>query len=217
MGYDVGRHQAHANSAGVAARKGERLTPREKGHRHQEAVHGGGVHGSGVWTTEHGLNDWHLNNSIKYCGPFHPEYVETPVAVSKAHKGMHDATLDFRTAVRGIVPGYAGHVPRARDMYGEAASGGITPERGWKRDERTGQMLEATYLGPMGDRAYADGPDVSEQPCTLPAITSTAEHTAAAADAINPLTLVSVVFLFLRAPRRGLTPTRASTTALATR
>mgnify|MGYP004234499539 CR=1 FL=1 len=57
---------------------------------------------------------------------------------------LHDASLDFKTAVRGIVPGYAGHVPRARDMYGTPASGGITPERGWKRNERTGQMLEAT-------------------------------------------------------------------------
>ena len=76
-----------------------------------------------------------------------------------AHCGMHDASLDFKTAVRGIVPGYAGHVPRARDMYGTPAVGGITPERGWKRNERTGQMLEQTNLGPMGDRAYAAGPE----------------------------------------------------------
>ena len=72
---------------------------------------------------------------------------------------MHDASVNFKSAVRGIVPGYAGHVPRARDMYGGPSSGGITPERGWKRNERTGQMLEQTNRGPMGDRAYADGPE----------------------------------------------------------
>ena len=141
--------------------------------RQQEAVHGGGVRGSGVWVDEKTLSDWHLQNSIKYSGPFNPEYSQTGTAISRSHSGIHDASLTFKSAVKGIVPGYSGHVPRARDMYGTATTGGITPERGWKRDERTGQMLEATYLGPMGDRAYADGPDVSEQPCTLPAITST--------------------------------------------
>ena len=84
--------------------------------RQSEAVHGGGVHGSGVWTTERALNDWHLQNSIKYAGPFHPEYYETAVPISKAHAGLHDADLDFKTAVRGIVPGYAGHVPRVHCM-----------------------------------------------------------------------------------------------------
>lgn len=135
------------------------MHPLDRRARDQESVHGGGVHGSGVWTTESALNDWHLQNSIKYAGPFHPEYAETPIPISHAHCGMHDASLDFKTAVRGIVPGYAGHVPRARDMYGTPAVGGITPERGWKRNERTGQMLEQTNLGPMGDRAYAAGPE----------------------------------------------------------
>ena len=159
MGYDVGRHQAHAWSAGYSSRLGDQVHPLEKRMRQQESVHGGGVHGSGVWTTETALNDWHLQNSIKYAGPFHPEYSETPTPISKAHCGLHDASLDFKTAVRGIVPGYAGHVPRARDMYGSPAVGGITPERGWKRNERTGQMLEATNRGPMGDRVYAAGPE----------------------------------------------------------
>jgi hypothetical protein len=149
---------AHALSAGVQTRLGDRISPVERRYRQAEAVHGGGVHGSGVWTTENALNDWHLQNSIKYAGPFHPEYSQTPVPISASHAGLHDASLDFRTAVRGIVPGYAGHVPRARDMFGGPASGGITPERGWKRNEITGEMLEQTYLGPMGDRAYADGP-----------------------------------------------------------
>lgn len=159
MGYDVGRHLAHAMSAGFAERHGDYLHPAEREHRKQEAVHGGGIHGSGVWTTERALNDWHLQNSIKYAGPFHPEYSETPIPISAQHHGIHDASLDFKTAVRGIVPGYAGHVPRARDLYGTPSSGGITPERGWKRNERTGQMLQETNLGPMGERAWAAGPE----------------------------------------------------------
>ena len=127
--------------------------------RQQEAVHGGGVRGSGVWVDEKTLSDWHLQNSIKYSGPFNPEYSQTGTAISRSHSGIHDASLTFKSAVKGIVPGYSGHVPRARDMYGTATTGGITPERGWKRNERTGQMLETTNRGPMGDRAVADGPE----------------------------------------------------------
>lgn len=50
-------------------------------------------------------------------------------------------------------------------MYGEPSSGGITPERGWKRNERTGQMLETTNRGPMGARAYdANAQGASSRP-----------------------------------------------------
>ena len=149
---DVGRHLAHAWSASVCERHGDRPSPEEAYYRRQEACHGGGVHGSGVWTTEHELNNWHLGNSIKYAGSFHPEYHATAVPMSHIHCGLHDATLDFKTAVRGIVPGYSGHVPRARDMYGEPSSGGVTPERGWKR-------VPNRYLGPMGSRAHDHGPE----------------------------------------------------------
>ena len=44
-------------------------------------------------------------------------------------------------------------------MYGGPSSGGITPERGWKRDERTGESLQVTNLGPMGERAWSVGQD----------------------------------------------------------
>ena len=109
---------AHSLSNGVTTRMGDRISPEERRARDQEAVHGGGVNGSGVFTTERALNDWHLQNSIKYAGPFHPEYVETPVPISQSHAGLHDASLDFKTAVRGIVPGYAGHVPRGMQLAG---------------------------------------------------------------------------------------------------
>ena len=52
MGYDVGRHMAHAMSASVSERFGDRISPQERKLRHYEAVHGGGIHGSGMWTTE---------------------------------------------------------------------------------------------------------------------------------------------------------------------
>jgi hypothetical protein len=149
---DVGRDLSHAWSASAAERHGDVLSPSERNRRQHEAVHGGGVHGSGVWVTERELNDWHNTNSIKYAGPFHPEFYATPVPISHIHCGLHDATLDFKTAVRGIVPGYSGHVPRARDMYGEPSSGGVTPERGWKRAPKD-------YLGPMGSRANDHGPE----------------------------------------------------------
>lgn len=149
---DVGRDLAHSWSASAHTRHGDAMHPAERRHRQQEAVHGGGVHGSGVWVTERDLNDWHLQNSIKYAGYFHPEYCATPVPVSHLHSGLHDANLDFKTAVRGIVPGYAGHVPRARDMYGQPLSGGITPDRGWKRAPKQ-------YIGPMGSRAHDHGPE----------------------------------------------------------
>jgi len=149
---DVGRDMAHAWSASYAERHGDRVSPVERRHRAQEAVHGGGIHGSGVWVTERELNNWHMQNSLKYSTPFHPEYYSTPQPMSHFHCGLHDASIDFKSAARGIVPGYAGHVPRARDSYGEAASGGITPERGWKRAPKV-------YLGPMGSRGLDHGPE----------------------------------------------------------
>jgi len=33
----------------------------------------------------------------------------------------------YRSEVKGIVPGYQGHVPRSRDQYGESAVGGLQP------------------------------------------------------------------------------------------
>jgi len=33
----------------------------------------------------------------------------------------------YRKQVNGIVPGYAGHVPRSRDQYGESSHGGLAP------------------------------------------------------------------------------------------
>ena len=37
---------------------------------------------------------------------------------------------DYKNQVGGVVPGYAGHMPRARDKYAGSAHGAIAPERG---------------------------------------------------------------------------------------
>ena len=37
---------------------------------------------------------------------------------------------DYKDQVGGIIPGYAGHMPRSRDKYAGSAHGGIAPERG---------------------------------------------------------------------------------------
>ena len=37
---------------------------------------------------------------------------------------------DYKDQVGGVVPGYAGHMPRSRDKYAGSAHGGIAPERG---------------------------------------------------------------------------------------
>jgi hypothetical protein len=37
---------------------------------------------------------------------------------------------DYKDQVGGVVPGYAGHMPRSRDKYAGSAHGGISPERG---------------------------------------------------------------------------------------
>merc|ERR1719198_2726285 len=34
---------------------------------------------------------------------------------------------DYQKEANGIIPGYAGHIPRARDKYGGAAHGGCSP------------------------------------------------------------------------------------------
>jgi len=34
----------------------------------------------------------------------------------------------YKAEVKGIVPGYSGHVPRSRDQYGESAVGGLRPD-----------------------------------------------------------------------------------------
>lgn len=48
-------------------------------------------------------------------------------ASSQAEIGVQS---DYKDQVNGILPGYAGHVPRARDKYAGASTGSIAPTRG---------------------------------------------------------------------------------------
>jgi len=48
-------------------------------------------------------------------------------ASSQAEIGIDS---DYKDQVNGIVPGYSGHIPRARDKYAGASTGSIAPERG---------------------------------------------------------------------------------------
>ena len=53
-----------------------------------------------------------------------------PMSTDASTKAEIDGPTDYKDQVGGIVPGYAGHVPRSRDKYSGSASGGIAPERG---------------------------------------------------------------------------------------
>jgi len=50
----------------------------------------------------------------------------TETSMSNDHTSV-DEVDKYRNEVNGIVPGYQGHVPRARDQYGESAVGGLKP------------------------------------------------------------------------------------------
>lgn len=50
---------------------------------------------------------------------------KTPVSMMQ---NSAEATDPYREQSRGVVPGYQGHVPRARDTFGTTAVGGLAPE-----------------------------------------------------------------------------------------
>jgi len=47
---------------------------------------------------------------------------------------------EYKDEVKGIVPGYAGHVPRARDQFGESSVGGLKPDP-WSDQRARGAAL----------------------------------------------------------------------------
>jgi len=51
-----------------------------------------------------------------------------PMSVIASTLAESNAAADFKFRANGIVPGYTGHIPRARDKYGGAAHGGIARE-----------------------------------------------------------------------------------------
>ena len=53
-----------------------------------------------------------------------------PMSSDASTKAEIDGPTDYKDQVNGILPGYSGHVPRARDKYGGAATGAISPTKG---------------------------------------------------------------------------------------
>ena len=52
----------------------------------------------------------------------------TPMSMMQLHPDASQYPDAHRTVSKGVVPGYAGHVPRARDTFGSTAVGGLSPE-----------------------------------------------------------------------------------------
>jgi len=73
-----------------------------------------------------------------------------PMSVNAATEAEIDGPADYKSQVNGIVPGYSGHVPRARDKYAASAHGGIAPERGphVAKGPQTGHVRPEDVLPP---------------------------------------------------------------------
>ena len=61
----------------------------------------------------------HFTSKVQHGGPRTVESI--------TEKPLGDAPL-FKDSVNGIVPGYSGHVPGARDNYGQMHTGGLSME-----------------------------------------------------------------------------------------
>ena len=70
----------------------------------------------------------------------------TEKSMSLGHQSLE--IHKYRSEVKGIVPGYAGHVPRARDQYGESAVGGMQPTA-WGNTRHMGSA-EGHSVNPYG-------------------------------------------------------------------
>ena len=53
-----------------------------------------------------------------------------PMSTNASTAAEINGPADYKHQVGGVVPGYAGHMPRARDKYAGSAHGGIAPDSG---------------------------------------------------------------------------------------
>jgi len=88
----------------------------------------------------------------------------TPITMSNnasTHAEINGPT-DYKDQVLGIVPGYAGHVPRARDKYAGSAHGGIAPEFGphIAIGPQQGHVRPEDVIPPVFDQYVQDGKGV---------------------------------------------------------
>ena len=51
----------------------------------------------------------------------------TPLSMMQSHPDATAYPDAYRNVSKGVVPGYSGHVPRARDTFGSSAVGGLAP------------------------------------------------------------------------------------------
>ena len=54
--------------------------------------------------------------------------IPTPLSMMQSHPDASAYPDAYRNESRGVVPGYSGHVPKARDTFGSSAVGGLAPE-----------------------------------------------------------------------------------------
>lgn len=80
---------------------------------------------------------------------------KTPLSMmqNSAGHGYTGREIPYRESSRGVVPGYQGHVPRARDTYGTSAVGGLAPEPHVGAHKKLGPMTghdngSARLIGP---------------------------------------------------------------------
>jgi len=79
-----------------------------------------------------------------------------PMSVNPDTAAEINGDADYKTQVNGIVPGYAGHMPRSRDKYAGSAHGGIAnpytppdakgPQKGCTRAEDVIPSTFASYI-----------------------------------------------------------------------
>jgi len=65
---------------------------------------------------------------------------KTPLSMMQSHPDSSAYPDAHRNESRGVVPGYAGHVPKARDTFGSSAVGGLAPEAHIGTHKKMGPM-----------------------------------------------------------------------------
>jgi hypothetical protein len=69
-----------------------------------------------------------VSNMSKYS-EFKPIVsTKTPLSMMQSHPDASNYLDAHKHSSGGVVPGYAGHVPKARDTFGSSAVGGLAPE-----------------------------------------------------------------------------------------
>ena len=65
---------------------------------------------------------------------------KTPHSMMQSHPDQSAYPDAYKYSSRGVVPGYAGHVPKARDTFGSTAVGGLAPDPNVGAHKKMGAM-----------------------------------------------------------------------------